>query len=344
MKINRRSFLGGGALFAASTMTQGCRSLFTGSASDYDDSLTVFLSDMHIGSSPNSPKHQPLKFGAIVVEILRMDPLPRRAIVFGDISYKAGLKGDYVNAYPFFRQLTDAGIQVTLGMGNHDRRPTFLEVWPEYEKSSPVPGRIVSVVPLPHADLVMLDSLKTIGGGQDEKSGFGEGELGEAQEEWLVDWMSKAKRPFFLASHHPEFEPPSHGIFVKRKRIDKLMYRYPLAAGYIHGHNHAWRSDLSTVHWWPDGELPIMGLPSAGYWGDIGYVLFRTFPTGARATLHQSEHFFPRSNGSVLNDPSSHPLVWRERTRVLNGQTCLFTFPRAWPWSEKKRDFSLEKY
>ena len=54
MKINRRSFLGGSALFAASTMTQGCRSLFTGSASDYDDSLTVFLSDMHIGSSPNS--------------------------------------------------------------------------------------------------------------------------------------------------------------------------------------------------------------------------------------------------------------------------------------------------
>ena len=59
MDMNRRSFLGKGALFAASALG-GCRSLFTGSAADYDESLTVFLSDMHIGSSANAPKHQPL--------------------------------------------------------------------------------------------------------------------------------------------------------------------------------------------------------------------------------------------------------------------------------------------
>ena len=54
MDMNRRSFLGKGALFAASALG-GCRSLFTGSAADYDESLTVFLSDMHIGSSANAP-------------------------------------------------------------------------------------------------------------------------------------------------------------------------------------------------------------------------------------------------------------------------------------------------
>ncbi len=343
MDMNRRSFLGKGALFAASALG-GCRSFFTGSAADYDESLTVFLSDMHIGSSANAPKHQPLKFGALLAEILRMDPLPRRVVVFGDISYKAGLKGDYVAAFPFFKQLTDAGIQVTLGMGNHDRRPTFLEVWPEYAASSPVPGRIVSVVPLQHADLVLLDSLKSIGGGQSEAArGYGEGELGAEQEEWLADWMAKATRPFFLASHHPEFEPPGHSITVKGKRIDRFMYQFPHAAGYIHGHNHMWRSDFAYARWWPDGQIPVLGLPSAGYWGDIGYVLFRTSPNGARATLRQTEHFFPRWKGDVT-DASAQPLVWRERTRANDGQTCLFTFPRAWPWNEKSRDFSLERY
>ena len=104
-----------------------------------------------------------------------------------------------------------------------------------------------------------------------------------------------------------------------------------------------WRSDFAYARWWPDGQIPVLGLPSAGYWGDIGYVLFRTSPNGARATLRQTEHFFPRWKGDVT-DASAQPLVWRERTRANDGQTCLFTFPRAWPWNEKSRDFSLERY
>ena len=61
-EITRRGFLGGGAMFAAASMAGGCRSLFTGSASDYDDGLTVLLSDVHIGSSSVAPKYQPMKF------------------------------------------------------------------------------------------------------------------------------------------------------------------------------------------------------------------------------------------------------------------------------------------
>jgi len=119
------------------------------------------------------------------------------------------------------------------------------------------------------------------------------------------------------------------------------MMKFQHAAGYIHGHNHSWRSELSFIKWEPGGQLPIMGLPSAGYWGDIGYVLFRTAPDGARATLRQTEHFFSRWTGDVT-DTSVHPKVWRERTRINDGQTCLFTFPRAWPWSAAPRKFKLE--
>ena len=343
MKLNRRGFLGGGVMFAAASMAGGCRSLFTGSASDYDDGLTVLLSDVHIGSSSVAPKYQPMKFEPIVAEILRMDPLPRRVVVFGDIAWKAGIKGDYVVSRPFFQQFIDAGIQVTLGMGNHDRRPSFLEVWPEYAKNSPVPGRIVSVVPLRDADLVLLDSLKSEGGGVVEANGYGEGVLDDAQQEWLADWATKAKRPFFFGAHHPEFEPPSHSIMVKGTRIDRFMLNFPLAAGYIHGHNHSWRASLKCLRWQPDGQLPVMGLPSACYWGDIGYVLLRTSPDGAVATLRQKEHFFPRWTGEVASNPAARPAAWAARTHNNNGQTCLFPFPRARPWTDGARDFKLEK-
>ena len=328
MNVSRRDFIGGGALFAALSAAGGCRSLFTGRPSDYDDSLTLLLSDTHIGSSSASPKHQPLKFAPIVAEILRMDPLPRRVVVFGDIAWKAGLKGDYEASRPFFRQLIDAGIQVTLGMGNHDRRPTFLEVWPEYAARSPVPGRIISVIPLKDADLVLLDSLKSEGGGDVEENGFGEGVLDDAQQEWLADWAAKAKRPFFLGAHHPECETTAqHSITVKGARIDRFMMKFPLAAGYIHGHNHTWRTSLNFIKWVPDGQLPVLGLPSACYWGDIGYVLLRTSPSGAVATLRQREHFFPGSSAEI--DPAARPAAWAARTRNNDGQTCLFTFPRA---------------
>ena len=43
------------------------------------------------------------------------------------------------------KQLEDAGIPVTICMGNHDRRSTFLEVHPSYAKRTLVPGRIVTV-------------------------------------------------------------------------------------------------------------------------------------------------------------------------------------------------------
>ena len=334
---SRREFLG----MAAAVCASDGKSLFTGSPKDYDENLTVFLSDMHIGSSSAAPKYQPMKFGGLVAEILRLNPLPKRVVVFGDISWKAGILGDYEAAYSLFRPLSDAGIEITYGMGNHERRRMFLEKWPEYAKTSPVPGRIVSVVPLKHADLVMLDTLKGEVGGTEEIAGPGSADLGDAQQEWLEDWVSKAKRPFFLASHHPEYEPSNCQLLVKGKRIDKFMWKYPLAAGYIHGHNHKWRTDLSVVHYSPNGQFPILGLPSAGYWGDIGYVLFRTSPKGARATLRQTEYFFARWTGDVTN-PATHPAMWKERARQNDGQTCLFTFPRDRPWSEERRKYYMQ--
>ena len=57
-------------------------------------------------------------------------------------------------------------------MGNHDRRDNFLQVWPEYAKTSPVKGRIVSKVEMPHVDLLMLDTLNGPSDGNEAMADF----------------------------------------------------------------------------------------------------------------------------------------------------------------------------
>ncbi len=56
---------------------------------------------------------------------------------------------------PDLKLLVDAGIKLTIGMGNHDHRKAFLEVWPEYEKRTLIPGAIHTVTSLPDYDVVM---------------------------------------------------------------------------------------------------------------------------------------------------------------------------------------------
>ena len=93
-----------------------------------------------------------------VAEILKLDPLPSRAVVFGDLAWLWGNKMDYQCSAPYLKMLEDAGIPVTVGMGNHDRRSTFLEVHPRYAKTTKIPGRIVSVVDAGAVDFLMLET------------------------------------------------------------------------------------------------------------------------------------------------------------------------------------------
>ena len=103
-----------------------------------DPAKFVIMSDIHIcgelndnGESkyyPNNPKC----FNQQVVDILSMRPLPANVLVFGDVAWDYGLEEDYRYAAELLRQVEEAGIRVTLGMGNHDRRAAFFKVFPQY--------------------------------------------------------------------------------------------------------------------------------------------------------------------------------------------------------------------
>lgn len=313
MYTSRRMFLNGlisSALVSQSAFpvrAQEAPALFTKKPEDFDPKRIVFLSDTHCNPKGNSYQRQ--HFQAVVAEILKMTPLPARVVIFGDFAYLNGGREDYAAASQTVKPLTDAGIKLTIGMGNHDRRDPFLEFYPGYAKTSPVPGRIVSVVETQHLDLIMLDSL------QHEPSGKGivGGAIDPEQRKWLALTLKEYKKPVFICAHHE----------IKELKLDKLLVNTPQVAGFIHGHHHRWRKGWVASSWSSPKTLRTLCLPSTGHWGDIGYTLFRTRPDRAVAELRQSDFYFPHPLPQ-----EKRPAEWDVHVEENRGQTCTFLLPK----------------
>ena len=288
--LNRRDFLSSLMFAGGAAALGGCRAFSCGGK----DNLTVFVSDVHVGTES---AYQLEYFHKVVDSILAMRPLPKRVVCFGDIAYLRGPIADYRVSRPEFDRLISAGIELTFGMGNHDRRDNFLEVWPEYRSRLLVQDRIVSEVDLGDCDLIMLDTLHQLdelATENERKQGWTTpGQFKGAQLEWLKAELKRRTRPFFLAAHHAVNEVTDGDWKV----LNDLVVKTPLCIGWIHGHDHAWRTSQikdSNQSWW--GKFiskRVLTLPSTGHWGDIGYVRFTTSANSARAEMEMMDHFFP---------------------------------------------------
>lgn len=284
-----------------------------------DPNLAVFLSDLHVNGmdkkvSWRTERHQEENLAFTVREILKMRPLPANVVVFGDLAWLWGDLDDYLRVKSYFRQLEAVGIKMTLGVGNHDRRKYFLEAFTEYAKS-PVPGRIVSKLSLPHADLLMLDTLQE--GSEEGKMGPVPGIIDKAQGEWLKSEIATWKRPTFVCCHHPLCE-----LNVGGKPLEALLMDNASFAGFIRGHKHHWSKGFIYKHWTVTDTKRELGLPSACNWGDIGYVTFRVAPDHAVAKLVQRDYWYPKPD--MPKDPH-----WKAMTAENQGQQCRFEFRRS---------------
>jgi len=312
MNISRRNFLLGTA--AVGTMAS-CRAADPLPAA-IDPNLTAFLSDIHV-SGPHvkgQPTYQNALFEKAVDAVLAMHPLPARVVVTGDIALWNGLPEDYGASLQAFGRLKAAGVALHLTMGNHDHRRAFLKCHPEYAQTSPVPGRIVSVVDLGTADLLLLDSLK------ESDSGTGgnavDGALDDAQWEWLTAEAGRRQRPFFVASHH---SPGDLG----GRAMCKLLAESRHAAGYIFGHHHRWKTDWFKRNYSARRVVRTAGLPSTGWWGDIGFATLRTFADRAVLTMAPgNDFFFP----SPLKPGEARPALWDEIRSEHAGAHCTFVY------------------
>ena len=313
--VSRRNFLVGGIGAALATAAAGCR-LFTGAAKDYDENLAVFLSDPHVSHKPES--HQLGELRKVVAKILRMDPLPRNCVVFGDIARSFGLKADYETSTGPLRELEAAGIRLTLGMGNHDRRGHFLELWPEYAKRTRVPGRVVTVADLGRCDLLMLDTLWE--SHQDETQHTeGDGQLVGDQWDWVRAELPRWPRPVVVCAHHSNADVKDGDA----RAFTNLLMDAPNVIGYVHGHNHCWMPSCfrrSGTPWGDRVRKRRLCLPSSGHWGDIGWVIFRTTPTEARADLTVWDYWYPHPAAAG----ETRPAIWDDLVREKQGRFCTF--------------------
>lgn len=258
--ISRRNFIA--ALACAAVMP---KKLFAASAADFDETAAVLLADIHINGTSGPKMLNFLKSN--VAEILRMDPLPRHVFVFGDIAHLKGNPVDYKKTYPVLKLLTDAGIKLTLGMGNHDHRSAFFDCWPEYAERTLVPGEVHTVTSLPDYDMIMLDSLNETGraGEFNESSGI----ISVASQEWISANLPKWPRPFFLGAHHPITQIVYRGKWGALKNV---IAQSPQCKGFINGHTHVWITNFIDSK--NPKTVPWLTLPSGGCWGDIGYATF----------------------------------------------------------------------
>ena len=107
--------------------------MFTGCKDDFDDSLAVFLADSHVCDDAVLSRwaYTCDELDRRIAEVLAMHPLPRNVVVFGDLVLDTGKARDYDAVRRKLRLLVDAGIRLTLGVGNHDRRLPFWDAFPE---------------------------------------------------------------------------------------------------------------------------------------------------------------------------------------------------------------------
>ena len=324
--LTRRGFLRG-VVGAVAVGAGGCAGLSFSGSLRKDETLIALLSDCHAGNW-NSPAYQGEKMRECIARVLSLDPLPGKMLIPGDLAYLWGRKEDYALSRKLLQPVLDAGIEVTIGMGNHDRRENFLEFWPEYVARSPVPGRIVSTVRGVHFDYIMLDTL-------DQPDATDKwitpGTLTGEQREWLAATCKAAKRPFLALAHHPagELGEPGKGNTARSALVfgELIMGRRESptrCCGYIHGHDHQWYVTRSLCHWSDPRIGQTAALPSTGHWGDIGYALLREHPDRAELRLVQYDYFSPNPPA-----PGDRPNpAWQAIVQDNAHARCTFTVSR----------------
>lgn len=272
--LNRRRFLASLGLSAAGLTLLGTAGNWnplpaqTASNVPVDPNHVVLLADTHCG--PNL-RHQIDFMRKSIAEIAAMDPRPAHVLIYGDFAFLWGKREDYVVLTELMKPLADAGIPWTACMGNHDRRDTFTEIFPEHAARSLLSDRLVFKVETPNVDFLLLDSLIQ---SEDPKKWITPGQVLDDQKDWLNETLKKQTKPVVVGAHHS----------LAETKVTDILKAHSCVVGYVNGHHHTWNTKEQ------DGMKALV-LPSNGHWGDIGLVNCRATENEAAFTLMLRDYF-----------------------------------------------------
>lgn len=271
-----------------------------------DRNLVCIITDTHVRPG----RYQQEYFEKTIDGILALNPRPLNVLCLGDIAYLTGKKEEYLAAKQGLDRLEQAGITVTMTMGNHDRRANFAEVFPEKAAKSELSHRMVYTVTTPNADFILMDSLQE---GEDHEKWINQGDIDPEQRAWLEAKLETyTSKPVFVMAHHA----------IHETKLGKLLMKYPCCKGYIYGHEHIWKSGWAHLNFRDRPMLRTLCLPSTGHWGDIGFTLLQLDGNNACASFVQDTFFFPKP----LKEGEAKPAIWAEIERDHSSAICNFPF------------------
>jgi len=309
---SRREFLLGASACSLAHLTAKGESSPT-----IDPNRVVVAADIHIPLPWSQQKYRtgreyPWIIEAVqrhIAEILTLRPLPAHFLALGDLSLAFGEEREYEILREVLKPLYDRGIKVTLAMGNHDIRASFAKSFPEEAARSLVPGRYVYRVETPHADFLILDTLKEPSVRGDYRA-LTSHDLGKDQALWAKEELKRLAKPTFVCAHHP----------FNESGLAREIVRTPMVKGYLHGHNHAWQL-LSAIENYNTNALTLrtVGIGSFGIDRYVGYSVFDLTPEKATMSILSKDYYFPTKRAK-----NERPPLWDELAKDFCGRKVVF--------------------
>ncbi|MBB4063864.1 2', 3'cyclic nucleotide phosphodiesterase SpdA [Gellertiella hungarica] len=156
------------------------------------------------------------RFSAGLAHALRLHPDADRLIITGDLTHH----GDRESYLRLKALLDGLPVPVSITIGNHDERETFLSVFSQAARDEN--GFVQETVDLPDARLVILDTyIPTRRGEADYASGL----LCEKRLDWLDRQLLDAgERPVLIFMHHPPHDTGFKGMDAIKLRNGDAFY------------------------------------------------------------------------------------------------------------------------
>lgn len=286
--LSRRRFL------AASMAAAG--SVYAGRGWADDGSPEVarlaLLSDTHIpANTPDGYRgFVPAdNLNLVVPQVVAAGPMA--AVINGDAARLTGEHDDYVVLKELLQPMADVA-PVHIGLGNHDNRDNFFQVFAEAGgRAELVADKHVSAFELFGTRFVVLDSLLYV----NQVAGL----LGQQQREWLGRFLNEPDdRPVVFFVHHTLGD--GDGDLLDFDRVFRLMQPHRKVKAIFYGHSHQYRIEQRE-------HIYLINQPAVGYnFSDnepVGWLDAAFTPEGVELTLHAV-------GGNVANNGAVESVAW----------------------------------